>query len=1284
MRIHTTPLGLLFFLLFHINLFAESQNPCPDSQHFKQGTAECIDAKKVDAPGIWLPSVCGEDHYAQQGNALAESCISAEEEISEDLFLPICPFPERLVQGTYRCSISEKRKIFIIGDSTVRYDFDGDRDINGSIHRTGWGSRLSLYMTHPENLFNRGRRAAIAGGVEENVNSYRREAPIDPYIASHKGPYDWNSTRKLIESQEIDSGGYLLIQFGSNDKYSGISEEDFKQHIMFYIDEARLLSLIPVLVTPINPKSTLNDTRAPYPDYIWDVGREAGVAVIDLHSKSLAEYSRYTPVQRYGLFGAWKLDGTRDTTHLNSQGATVVADWVKDISCEQNNTQGLCRQLGNGKSFLYAYAGEDLNGTVGESMDLNGSGIATDGNIVQYHWQENGTSLARTQQLSYSSRIEGQHVLMLTITDEKGHSASDEIIVTIRAEASGKSVHENAEDGDTGGWAIYDSDPAGAEVKNVEDTDRNSRVIELSTKNGIENGFSFTNLNITQGFFVSWSMRTHEDFRFFIKVKTSGHDPLYLEYAPVDTDEGYVAQNGKDYVRTGLGSYMKDDRWIDVVRDIQADLQQVFPDETVEEIYGFYMRGDMRLDDIETATSGKATLRIVRMDGNVTSSAGSEMDVSVYYQEEGVVKPTLYFVAGGGLDHHRYEHLLHHMVYQGYVVVAASYSDGFNDTHIADNFFDAFVKGWQMCEEKGINDDTRTGLIGHSSGAGTLPSLAYRFFVKEGMGSNGRFVFGATPWVDFQWKAEKYLPADTNFVTQWYEDDHDTDPRIYLDMYRHMAVAHKSFMILKQNSDHYTIMYGTPVPVVKEGIYKPLDALARYTFEGTDKAAVFPEADSEDDTLHIFAEGRVPDTATYESMMQHFVDAGTPYPCDSASGGHYDPNPRVQQCEAYMTGYRYPADGGFSAVPEVDLVQPAYLSTYQEPLFDTNVTRITDRSSQTVNTHPYPKQGSAWNSDGTIIRMQYRLYDAVTFEELPVTAGLDGSQAYAKVGSPAHGSADIRWSKSDPNVMYVLDSSQRFKRVVINADRSDAVAETPLIDMSGFGYRNITTGNNEGNLDHHDSFVVFAAKKEDNESVFGLLYQIGESDLNWTKVVPRGVWNGEDETYFDWISVDPTAHYIVVSAEEKIWLYDMNLSNEVKLDDYAGHGDMGIDINGDPVYVQMIYGGTAIRSYNLRTHAALDLIPSNHGGGHISCRNYRRLGWCYVNTSEEGYKELFALKLDDHVSGVVERYVQTHVSHDNRGVTQVNVSPDGTKVLFGSDWGDADNRVDTYHVDISW
>ena len=893
--------------------------------------------------------------------------------------------PADKVVRTVIVKVDRNKKIFLIGDSTMRFDLDGDRDVNGSLHRTGWGSRLSEYAVHPENIFNRARRSAIAGGVEDNVHSYRRNAPIDEWVRTHKGPYDWNSTRTLIAGTDTTHGGFLLIQFGANDKYNDINESAFKSHLKYYIDAARGMGIIPILITPINPKSTLNDTRTPYTGYIKDVADTEEVPVIDLHSRSLEVYAHYTPAQRYGLFGAWKLDGTHDTTHLNTQGATIVASWVKDIACAQPQTQTLCDQFASDRAFLYAFAGEDQSMVSGQSVDLNGSGLDTDGEVTRYAWSENGTVLTEEHLLHYSNTTVGQHLLTLTVWDDEDNEATDEVTITVTEEGR---VLEDAEDGDTEGWRRYGTTD-GSHVTNVTDDKRPGRVIDLGGNDGLDNGFSFTGLNLTEGAVITWAWRGSEDFRFFVKVRTSNgdHDPLYVTYQPDATPPTYAESDGKKYIHIGLGSIARSGEWVIFERDVQSDVQTLFPDENVTLIYGFYIRGSGRIDDI--------------------------------------------------------------------------------------------------------------------------------------------------------------------------------------------------------------------------------------------------------------------------TLRQH--------------------------------GGKYPAQSGFFAQDEATMVaRPDFNASYHEPVFGTKVTRITDRANQTANTHPYPKQGSAWNSDGTIIRMQYRLYDAVTFEELAVTRELDQDHAYARLGSPQNGSADIHWSKSEPNVMYVLDSSQHFKKVVINADRTDAVAQPPMLDLSTLGYSKITIGNNEGNLDYGDRYVVFAAQKEGDEKVYALLYPVGEEGLAWTKVVPRGVWDGDDATYFDWISVDPTAHYLIVNAEGKSWLYDMNLGHEIKLDDYAGHGDIGINIKGDPTYVQMIYGGTAIRSYNLRTHAKLDLLDSNHGGGHISCRNYKRPGWCYVNTSENRYTEVFALKLDDHVSGVVERYAQTHVSDDRHGLTQVNVSPDGTKVLFGSDWGDTDNALDTYQAKIRW
>ncbi len=367
----------------------------------------------------------------------------------------------------------------------------------------------------------------------------------------------------------------------------------------------------------------------------------------------------------------------------------------------------------------------------------------------------------------------------------------------------------------------------------------------------------------------------------------------------------------------------------------------------------------------------------------------------------------------------------------------------------------------------------------------------------------------------------------------------------------------------------------------------------------------------------------------------------------------------------------YPPQSQFTPIPtNNDGKQPAYLIPSVDLEFGTQVNRITDRANQNANEHPYPKQGSAWNSDMTLLKIQYRLYDAETFQEIPVTSGLNIGQAYNKLGSPLHGPGDMRWSKKDPNVMFVLDSSQRFKKVVINADRTNMNSSVILHDFSNDGYSNITTGNNEGNLDYSDEYIVFAAQKIGDERVYAILYEISTDTVKWEKLIPYGLWGKgtNDPDNFDWVTVSPNGDYILVSTIHHIYLYDHNFENEFMLADEASHGDIGINQNGEQVYVQFIFSGEqGIWSYNIETKENIRLLPSKYNGGHVSCRNVQRPGWCYVNTSQERYKEAFSLKLDGG-SGTVERFAQTHVSINNRGCTQVNVSPDGTRVLFSSDW----------------
>ena len=74
---------------------------------------------------------------------------------------------------------------------------------------------------------------------------------------------------------------------------------------------------------------------------------------------------------------------------------------------------------------------------------------------------------------------------------------------------------------------------------------------------------------------------------------------------------------------------------------------------------------------------------------------------------------------------------------------------------------------------------------------------------------------------------------------------------------------------------------------------------------------------------------------------------------------------------------------------------------------------------------------------------------------------------------------------------------------------------------------------------------------------------------------------------------------------------------------------------------------------------------------HISCRNFKRPGWCYVSAHDSkgnAMYEVFAVKLDG--SQTVERFAHHHTTASTEPTQARGVpSPDGTKVMFGSDWG---------------
>ena len=217
------------------------------------------------------------------------------------------------------------QKIFIIGASTVRYDYDDQR--------MGWGTALiNTYMKVPQDGFNEARRGATA-------QSYRE---MNSSIKKHKGAAYWQQTKALIEQQHAPKGSYLLIQFGGNDKIQKVPKVTFQKALKSYINEARALGITPVLISPVETRLKLKGgkayhSRGDYPAYMRELAYQERVLFLDLNGKSYKEYQRLTQEALDDRFGAIVYpNGRIDRTHFAPKGAKIVAGWVRELACEKD------------------------------------------------------------------------------------------------------------------------------------------------------------------------------------------------------------------------------------------------------------------------------------------------------------------------------------------------------------------------------------------------------------------------------------------------------------------------------------------------------------------------------------------------------------------------------------------------------------------------------------------------------------------------------------------------------------------------------------------------------------------------------------------------------------------------------------------------------------------------------------------------------------------------------------------------------------------------------------
>jgi len=202
--------------------------------------------------------------------------------------------------------------------------------------------------------------------------------------------------------------------------------------------------------------------------------------------------------------------------------------------------------------------------------------------------------------------------------------------------------------------------------------------------------------------------------------------------------------------------------------------------------------------------------------------------------------PVVFFAAGfKSSSHKEYASLLKYIASHGYSVIYVR-----DHADIDEEDIDKRLKKYQAIVKKFSHNlnTKKIGIVGHSSGGGISFLLLKKMMNSQiNWGEEGRFLFAMEPWFSFGMnRSDMRKIVDTNVVIlQFGEHGSSSDPRISLVEYKLLtgiANDKKDYQIYKEENATHGYPLGTRDVSDMQGVFKPLNALLKYTFENEKSA----------------------------------------------------------------------------------------------------------------------------------------------------------------------------------------------------------------------------------------------------------------------------------------------------------------------------------------------------------------------------------------------------------------------------------------------------------------
>jgi hypothetical protein len=380
--------------------------------------------------------------------------------------------------------------------------------------------------------------------------------------------------------------------------------------------------------------------------------------------------------------------------------------------------------------------------------------------------------------------------------------------------------------------------------------------------------------------------------------------------------------------------------------------------------------------------------------------------------------------------------------------------------------------------------------------------------------------------------------------------------------------------------------------------------------------------------------------------------------------------------------------------PEPALDKPALCAPGAEPTFGTTLERVTDSGAMGFSgvANEYPK-AQPWSADGSffLVRTTNGHYfligrDCEVVRELPFA-----------------GDAEPRWSPTDPNLLRFLAGNQ-IKEFRVDTGEVRVLHVFPEYDR--------VATNGEGNWSADFDYIALIGSSGGAKEVF--VYRASDDEVFEKLALAASI---------DWVSITPESRQVLVMFSlNDTWesdgaagrrpgfgleLFDLHMKNRRRVQDHVHHGDVCLAAGGGEAFVGSASNAPGADLHRIRMTRLDDALPMTEAQAadftatslltldwfinvHVSCRNLAAPGWAYVSTyggpspSEVPFAdELFAVSLDGSQS--VRRLAHMRVAYGTYfEEPHAVVAPDGSAVLFTSNWGQSPGAeaVDVYRVTL--